>query len=155
MNIRPRSLCKTLKKIFRQLGLEIADVLCDNAGLAYAVRPTTQIHCRRRERFIHGHKEVACAQDPALCPERFKHRLAQSNPGVLDGVMLIHIQVALGPECQIERAMSRDKVQHVVQKADSSGHAGNAAAIQIQPDADVCFVGFSVKSRGSWHRFYR
>src|SRR5260370_7168778 len=131
MNIRPGGLRKSLKKTDGQLRLEMADALGGNAGLTYAVRPATQIHCRRRECFIHRHEEVACAQDPALCPEGFEHRLTQSNPCVLDGVMLIHIQVAFGLDCEIERPMSPDKVQHLVHKPDSDAHPANPAPLQL------------------------
>src|ERR1700680_3599046 len=51
--------------------------------------------------------------------------------------------------------MARDEVQHVVQETDAGGDEGGSAAVEIQADADVGFVGFAMKRRCSGHLIYR
>ena len=41
---------------------------------------------------------------------------AEHDPGILDGVMLIDIQIAGGMQLQIESAVLGEQLQHVIQK---------------------------------------
>jgi division protein CdvB (Snf7/Vps24/ESCRT-III family) len=51
------------------------------------------------------------------------------------------VQVALGLDRQVDHAVARDLVQHVVEEADAGGELGNAAAVEIEDDADLRFQG--------------
>lgn len=46
--------------------------------------------------------------------------------------MLVHLQVALGMNCQIPIGVSSQERQHMIKKADARGNLRPAAAIQIQ-----------------------
>jgi len=54
------------------------------------------------EGLVHGHQEVAGAQDAALVAERFVEGLAECNPNVFDGVMLVDVEIAPAVEVEIE-----------------------------------------------------
>ena len=53
-----------------------------------------EIDSRNRERLIHRHDEVACAENALLVAKRFRKGFTQRNANVFDGVMLIDVKVA-------------------------------------------------------------
>jgi hypothetical protein len=57
--------------------------------------------------------------------------------------MLVHIQVAARAEIEIEAAMTREKLQHVIEKANAGGDVVAALAIKREADADGCFRRFA------------
>ena len=114
MHVGARRLCKSLKKVLGQLGLEIANSPRRDSCRAYTVRPASQVHCGDRERFVHGHEEISRAQDSTLGSQRFHDSLAESDPHILDGVVLVHVQVAVCFKGQVEASVPGNQIQHVV-----------------------------------------
>jgi hypothetical protein len=55
------------------------------------------------------------------CPKR--------DPGVLDGVVTVDVQVALGVHHDVEEAVPRDGVEHVIEEADPGLDRGLAGAV--------------------------
>ena len=55
--------------------------------------------------------------------------LAESDADVLDGVVPVDVQVAFGIDRQVDQAVARDLVQHVVEKADAGRELRDAGAI--------------------------
>ncbi len=47
------------------------------------------------EGLVHGHDEVAGAEDAALVAEGLRDGLAEGDAGVFDGVVLVDVEVAL------------------------------------------------------------
>ena len=105
------------------------------------VRPAAEIDRRRRERFVHGHQEISGAQNAALRAQRLAHRLAENDARVLDGVVLIHFEIAARVEFQIHRAVPRHERQHVIEKRNAGGDFRAALAVEIQAHANVRFGG--------------
>ena len=58
------------------------------------MRPAAQIDRRDRERFVHRHHEVAGAVDALAVAERLGHRLAERDAEILDGVVLVDVEIA-------------------------------------------------------------
>jgi len=132
MNIGLGSLRETLKKIFRQFHLEIADALGRDLRLHDAIGPAAEIDCGGCERFVHGHQEIARSQNAELGAKRFLYGFTERDADVFDGVMLVHIQIAVGVHIQIKCAMPRNQLEHVIEKADSRRDARFSVAIQVQ-----------------------
>ena len=61
---------------------------------------------------------------PLRLPSAVRDRLAQRDAEILDGVMLIDVEVAGGAHRQIEPAVAREQLQHVIQEADPGADAG-------------------------------
>ena len=57
------------------------------------MRPLRSIG-RDAERLVHRHDEVAGAVDAAAVAERGRHRLAERDADVFDGVVLVDVEVA-------------------------------------------------------------
>ena len=101
------------------------------------MRTAAQIDRGDRQRFVHRHHEVPGAVDAALAAHRGGHRLAERDPDVLNSVMLIDVQVAGGLHLEIEAAVARHEVQHVIEKADAGAIVVAALAVERQRDLDL------------------
>ena len=69
--------------------------------------PAAQIECYPTQRFVHRQQKMAVTDQSGLIPDRLRQRLPQHDPGVLDGVMRIHRDVAIRLQPQIGQAMPR------------------------------------------------
>src|SRR5438046_1426701 len=78
-----------------------------------------QIDCCHSQRFVHRHDEVPCSIDSTAVADGRRYRLAECDPDVFDGVMLVDVQISCGSELQIECAMPRKQLEHVVEKSNS------------------------------------
>ena len=83
------------------------------------MRPAAEIDRRDGERLVHRHDEVAGAVDALAVAERLQHRLAERDADVLDGVVLIDVEVARRLQREIEAAVTREQLQHVIEEADA------------------------------------
>ena len=98
----------------------------------HEVGPARQIDGDLRERFVHRQQE-AVALDAALVAERRLQRLAERERAVLDGVMLVDVQIALARQLQREAAVLRDLFQHVIEEADAGRDVDRRLAIEVAP----------------------
>ena len=76
------------------------------ASLALEIRPPAQVHGRQGQRVVHGHDEEPGPADAAEIPEGPPEGLAEAEAAVLDQVMLIHGQVSLRLEAEVESAVA-------------------------------------------------
>ena len=72
-----------------------------------------------RQRLVHGHQEISGAQNAALRAQRFAHRFAERDAEILDGVVLVHVQIAFGVDLQIHGAVARHQFEHVIEEANA------------------------------------
>ncbi len=63
------------------------------------------------------------------------------------GVVMIDMQIAVGLYRDVDARMPRQKIEHVIEKADSGRDIGLAGAIQIDRHLNVGFLGFSFDRR--------
>ena len=105
------------------------------------MRAAAEVDGDDANRFVHRHDEVAGAVDAAARAERGLDRLAERDADVLDRVVLVDVEIALGAQAQVEAAVAREQLQHVVEKADAGPDVVSAAAVERQPDGDRRFRG--------------
>src|SRR5260370_27374905 len=151
MDVGLRRLRKALEKILDQLYLEIADAICRDLCIHDAVRPSAKIHGGSSERFVHGHQEIARAQNAAFGAEGGLHRRAESNSHIFHGVMLVHGEIAARVHVEIKRAVPCHQLEHVVEEPDSGSNARLSAPIEIQLQAYVRLVCLAMNRCCSWH----
>ena len=77
---------------------------------------------------------MAVAADARLVAERLGDRLAERDADVLDRVVRVDVQVALGLDLEVEHAVARDLVEHVVEERHAGGESF-AAAAAVEVDA--------------------
>ena len=106
-------------------------------GLEDEVGPPAQIDRAGGQRLVHRQREVAVAADAGAVAQRLPHRQAETDADVLDRVVLIDVQVAVGLDLQVDRGVLGQQREHVVEEADARGDLRAAAAVEIDFQADV------------------
>src|SRR5208337_200769 len=101
----------------------------------------TKIDSGRSKGFVHGHQEITGAENAFFIAEGGVDGFAEGNAHVLDSVVLVHMQVALGGEAEIKAAVTRDEVEHVIEEGNARGNAGLATSVEIQTQRDLRFLG--------------
>src|SRR5574343_1739271 len=80
---------------------------------------------------------MAVAGQAFLVTPGLGQRLAKGDADILDRMMRVDVQVALGVDVDVDPAMTGDLVKHVIEK----GHAGSkfalAGAIEIETHSDL------------------
>lgn len=127
---------QSFEKIGYQLGFQAADAARTHPEPRFGTGAAAEIHCRKRERFIHGHQEKAGADEAAPGGEGPIPSLAQHEPAVLDGVVLIYMEVAGAGQIEAEAPVQRHGLEHVIEEADSGAGARPAGAIGLEAHTD-------------------
>ena len=84
---------------------------------------------------------------PLRSPSAFEHRLAERDADVLDGVVLIDVEVARGVQRQVEAAMPGEQLEHVVEEADAGANVVAALSVDRQRARDLRFRRLAVERR--------
>jgi hypothetical protein len=153
MDIGAGSLRESLKKIFHEFNLETADLLGRDFCVDDAIRTATEINGGSGKRFVHGHQKISGAKNAALRTESFENGFTEGDANVFDGVVLIDVEIAARLDAKIEGAVTRDEIEHVVEKANAREDFGFATAFEIDGETDVGLVGFAMDGRCSRHRW--
>ena len=119
MHVRARPLGEAFEEILHELRLQIADARHLQMEIHDGVGTAAEIDRGDCERFVHRHHEVPGAIDAPARAERAGHRLAKGDPHVLDGVMLVDVEIPVRLQREIERAMARDELEHVIEEPDA------------------------------------
>jgi hypothetical protein len=127
------SLRKTLKEIFHEFGLEAAHRSRGEFRFNDTKGATAKIDGGGSKGFIHGHEEIAGAQNAALVAKGGVDAFTESDAHIFNSVMLVDIQVTDGSQLQVKSAVTGDQIEHVIEEGDAGGDRGFTAAIQIQP----------------------
>ena len=90
-----------------------------------------------------------------LVASRLGERLTEGDADVLDRVVRVDVQIALGVDIEVDEAVARDLVEHVFQKWNPGLEAGHAGAVQIHADRDLGFFGISRDAGAACHGFIR
>lgn len=93
---------------------------------------SAEIHHSAREGFVHRHIRVPISCDAFSVTQGLGKGLSEGNAGILDGVVEVHFDVALGFDRQVREAVLCEQSQHVVQKRDSGCDLGMARAIDLE-----------------------
>ena len=72
---------------------------------------------------------------PLRFPSALRHGFTQRDADVLDGVVLVDVEIAAGVHVQIEAAMPRDQIEHVIEKTDARVIREPALAVDVQGHA--------------------
>ena len=142
-------MAKPSKKSCTSSRLQVADQPHLHLQVHLGVRPAAEIDGHDGQRLVHRHHEVAGAVDALAVAERLQHGFAEHDADVLDGVVLIDVEVAVGLQRQVEAAVPGEQLQHVVEEADAGGDVVAALAVDRQAAADVGLLRAAVERRAA------
>ncbi len=123
-----------MEELAHQLGVEGADLRRREGDVPHQIRPSRHVDRGARQRLVHGEVDRGITHDAAPLAERLRQRLADRDAGVLDRVVVVDMQVALGLDRHVDQRMPGELVEHMVEEADAGGHVGLAGAVNIERD---------------------
>ena len=97
---------------------------------------------------------MAVADDAAAIAERLVERLPEYDPGVLDRMVRAGLEVAADGDVEVQPAVARQQIEHVIEEADPRVAGAGAAAGQAERERDVGLAGLTGElGRAHGHRF--
>src|SRR5437016_8283390 len=133
MHVCFRGLRETLEKVFEKFDGKIADFLGFDFCKDNTVWTAAQIYRGCGQRFIHRHQKISGPENSFFGTERFSHGLAERDADVLYGVVLVHVEIAICRDLEVESAMARGEIEHVVKEPDTRGNLRFSATVKRQP----------------------
>jgi hypothetical protein len=109
---------KYLEEMLEHLGWHFAHLLSVELGIPNQPWTATEIQCYLTETIVHW-QTVAVSFDATLVAQRMQQAFAQGNTRILNGMMLIHIEVALGVDGEVHHAVLANLFQHVVEETET------------------------------------
>ena len=132
-----------LEEFAHQLGVEGPDLGRGKLGAEHQERTPGDIYGDARQRLVHRQQAIGVAGQPALVAERLFERLAERDADVLDGVVIVNMQIAPGAHRHVDERVPGELVEHVIEEADAGGDLGRAGTVEIDLDGDLGFVGLA------------
>ena len=99
--------------------------------------------------------DVGITGDALHVAERLFQRLPDRDADVFGGVVVIDVQVALGLDREVDARMARQKLEHVVEEADSGRDRRNAGPVEIDRDLNVSLLGAALDRAFAHERNFR
>ena len=117
----------------------------------HQVRAAGQVDGHLGERLVQRHRRVAEPHDARSCRRAPAEGGAERERGVLDRVVAVDVQVALGLDGQVEQAVLAELVEHVVVEADAGGDVDLPGAVEIDLDEDLGLLGGALDAAHAAH----
>ena len=128
---------EALEELVREVDVEGADHRARERHVELEARPPGQVDHHARQRLVERNVGMAVTDDAFLVADGGLERLAKRDADVLDRVVRVDMEVALGADGEIDHAVARDLVQHVVEERHAGGEVGAAAAVEVDLDGDL------------------
>ena len=132
-----------------ELRVKVSDPLCWDHEVTRQVRPARKVQDDVRERFVERGAKLAETVDPAAVAQRLRQGAAECKRDIFDRVVVVDPGVSLGADVQVEQAVRRDLVEHVVEEPDGGVGGAEACAVQIDPHLHARFFGLAADRCGT------
>ena len=142
---------KRLEKFPKQGGIEIADPQWPEIDMIDQIRPSRQVHDDTAQTLIHRNRFGAIALDAFLGAQGIFDGLAQTDPQILDKMMVVDVRIASSFDDKIEQTMTGKKVQHVIQERNRRIRLRLSRPIQVYFNGNIRLIRFTADLSGSHH----
>ena len=149
MDVRSRTACKTLEEIRHQLALKISNEASADLRVDSERGTTTEVDGGDGESLIHGHQEVSRTQDPSLIAQCAIKGFTQRYTYIFNRMVLVHIEITVALEAQIEGTVPREKLQHVVKETNAGRNLVLSSTFDGELDCNPGFGRIALKSRSA------
>src|SRR4029453_3535823 len=128
------------------------DLLAGGLDLVDEEGAAGQVEGNLDERLVEGNGHRREAAHPGLVPQRLLQRLAQGEADVLDRVVGIDLEVALGRNGEVEPAVAPELGQHVGEERQPGVRRHRAGPVEVELEVDGGLAGVPVDRGGAVHR---
>ena len=139
VHCREQAVGQRTEEMRHQFGRQPAHGVAPELAFEHGIRTARQVDGHLRLRLVHRQHEAETC-DAALVAERLAQSLAQCQRAVLDGVVLVDLEVARAGELEREAAVSRNLLEHVIVEADAGRNGDRTRAVEVHPHPDVGFL---------------
>src|SRR5206468_9778713 len=101
------------------------------------IRSAAEVERNRHETLVHRHLERRVADDPGAIAERLIDRAAERQREILDGVVLVDVEIAVRFHLEVEKAVYRDELEHVVEERQTGRDVVFTRAVEVDADLDA------------------
>jgi histidinol-phosphate aminotransferase len=143
---------EALEEFANEIDVEFADRAAHERYLEYQAGSAGKIDHHPGERLVERNIGMAVTAHAFLVRDRLRQSLTERDAHVFDGVVGIDMQIAFRLDLEVDHAVTRNLIQHVIEEADPRGQRRLAAAIQIELHPDLGFKGITLDF-GAAHRF--
>ena len=99
--------------------------------------------CAARPRLVHRDRRAAVAADAGAVAECSVERLADHDRRVLGRVMRTGLEIPGDRDVEIQRAVPREKVEHVVQEPHAGAPLAGSGAFECDAHVDLRLSGIA------------
>src|SRR5215217_2493346 len=110
--------------------------------------PATKINRRLCQTVVHWQAKTISFQAQFIA-YRLRKSLTQSNTGILNGMVLINMQVAIRFDAQVYTTMTGNLVQHVVKEIQPCVDVRLTRPIQVNINTDLRLIGIAFMVDGT------
>ena len=128
------------EELLHQFGVVAADLLGRDREPKTQVGAAGAIKRHLHQGLIKRSQKVPEAVDALAIPQGLTQGLAQGDPHILIGVVVIDVGVTAGTDLQIKQPVAADLMEHVIEEGHAGAHLALAAA--IEPHAHL-YIGFT------------
>ena len=155
MKIHLRGVGDRVEELADHLGVHLPDLRDREGDVGGEVGPAREVHRAEDQGLVHREGKAAVAADPGLVADRLADRGAEHDPDILDRVVGVDGEVAPACAGEVEEAVAREAVQHMVEEADPGVDGGDAGSVEVQGDGDIGLLGGAGDGGGAVIHFIR
>jgi hypothetical protein len=134
-----RVIDEALEKFVKQIDIKIAHATARKIDMHFQTGATGKIDHHTRQRFIERHIGMAVTANTFFIAHRLRKRLPQCDANIFYCVVIIDMHIALRSHIEINQAVARNLVQHMLQKWHWRFKVGFAGAIEIDSNLNLRF----------------
>lgn len=148
---------EALEEFPNELRVEPADFVRGERAMEREHRSPGEVDHDAGERFVERDVGVAIADDSPFVAQRAGKRLPHRDADIFDRVVVVDVGVSTRFDAEIERAMTGNLVDHVIQEGHAGGDVRFAGAVEIEMNGDARLKGGArhFSGSGSHHVLYR
>ena len=135
---------KAFEKIRQELNDQIPNPGCADLVIINESSTAPEIDRADGQRFIHGKNEIASPIDAGSSSKCCGEKLSEDNARVFDSVMLIYLQIAVGLQLKIKRAVPREQFQHMIEESNAGRDLIIAVPLDHEPSTNLRFRRFPI-----------
>ena len=134
---------QAMEEFGNQIHIETADHGTRVIDVVFEAGPAGEVDDDARQRFVERHIAVAIAGQPLLVAPGLGQRLAKGDADILDRMMGVDMQIALGIDIKVDQAVTGNLIQHVIEERYASGKLALAGAIEVETHGDLRLEGIT------------
>src|SRR5579864_2137453 len=155
MKVHADFVAQRLHEVVHQHGLKLPHALLLYRDVVREIDPPADIDHRAAERLIERDSGVPETPDTRTIPQRLAKRAPHHDPDILDRMMLIDMKVAARLDHEIEEAMAREALQHMVEKWYAGMNFAAPRTVQRERHRDRRLARLALDSRVTRRRLRR